>query len=275
MTGQSRWQRFVRTVPLSLALIAVAGVWLAGCVWSFEEQTAFAADKAFVIPELLPLVLDGLAISLAAVAYAASLDGRAAVSARIGTAVAVAASASSNGAWAWTRTSGDVGAVVLAAGVPVAANLAFEVLLSELRRQVHRRRGMAAPAAIPWPRPVRIALAPVSTFREWRSLVLDLTALTAPVGDARPDVVTQDPPIAVPEAPPALQPPARPRKVAAARRTRKAVTQVVSDEDLVTRMTELVKEGRGRPTIMRELGIGNDRYVRLRALIPDASVETA
>jgi hypothetical protein len=185
----------VAGLPLALALAAVAGVWLAGCVWSFEEQTAFATAKGFAVPELLPLVLDGLAVSLAGVAYAAALDGRAAVQARAMTACAVAASSASNGAWAWTRTSADVGAVVLAAGVPVAANVAFEVLLGELRRQVHRRRGLPAPVAVPWPRPVRLALAPVLAWREWRDAVLTLTAPLVPVV-----------PVVPVEAPPPLEP---------------------------------------------------------------------
>jgi Protein of unknown function (DUF2637) len=119
------------------------------------------------------------------VACAASLDGRPGVVARLGTAVAVAASAASNATFAWQR-SGDRATVVLAAGVPLAANLAFEVLLHELRRQVLRRRGLPAPAAVPYPRLIRVVLAPVSTLRQWRRLVLDLTTLqpAPPVTDA-------------------------------------------------------------------------------------------
>lgn len=182
-----RRDRVVAALPLGLALAAVAAVWLAGCVWSFEEQTDYASAKGFAVPQLLPLVLDGLAVALAGVAYAAALDGRAAVQARAMTAVAVAASALSNASWAFTRTGGDGGAVALAAGVPVAANLAFEVLLGELRRQVHRRRGLPAPVAVPWPRVVRLALAPAGTWREWRREVL---ALTAPSAGAEDDGAT-------------------------------------------------------------------------------------
>jgi len=212
MTGR----RWTRALPTTLALTGVFAVWAAGAVWSFEEQSHYATSRGFTLPWLLPLVLDGLAVSLAALAYAAALDGRAAVLARLGTLVAVGASAASNGAWAWTRTAAravaesttvmpgtptggmsttlavthtaaagapDVGTVVLAAGVPIAANLAFEVLLSELRRQVQRRRGMPAPVAIPWPRLVRVVLAPWSTLREWRRVVLALTVIPAPAGD--------------------------------------------------------------------------------------------
>jgi hypothetical protein len=171
-------QRVARALPLALALTAVAGVWVAGAVWSFDEQTRFAASRGFSVPWLLPLVLDGLAVSLAGVAYAAALDGRAAVHARFMTAMAVAASALSNGAWAWSRTGGDVGAVALAMGVPVAANVAFEVLLTELRRQVHRRRGLPTTPPVPLPRLSRIALAPGPAFREWRAVVLEVTAPT-------------------------------------------------------------------------------------------------
>ena len=208
----TRWQRFIRALPLTLALAMTAVVWAAGAVWSFEEQTRFAASQGFAVPQLLPLVLDGLAVALAGVAYAASLAGRAAVQARLGTALAVAASASSNAAWAWSRTAGDHGAVVLAAGVPVAANIAFEVLLAELRRQVHRSRGLPAPVAVPGPRLIRLALAPSRTWREWRALVLDLTAMPAP---AKPD---RPPRMADPE--PVTSQPAEPEPIAGKPRRR-------------------------------------------------------
>ncbi len=180
-----RWQRFVAALPLRFALLATAAVWAMGCVWSFREQALFAQVKGFHLPWLLPAVIDGLAIALACVAYAASLDGRPGVVARLGTAVAVAASAASNATFAWQR-SGDRATVVLAAGVPLAANLAFEALLNELRRQVLRRRGLPAPAAVPYPRLIRVVLAPMSTLRQWRRLVLDLTTLqpAPPVTDA-------------------------------------------------------------------------------------------
>ena len=166
------------TLPTVLALLIVAAVWALGCWWSFTEQTAFARSHHFAVPELLPLILDGMATALAGVAYAASLDGRPAIGARVGTAVAVAISAASNGLWAAERSGQDVITIGLAVVVPCTAMLAFEVLLGELRRQVQRRRGDPAPVRIPHPRMVRWVLAPVSTFTTWRRLVLDLTALT-------------------------------------------------------------------------------------------------
>lgn len=163
---------------MALALVMVTAVWLSGAAWSFEEQTAFAAAVGFRVPWLLPLTLDGLALAFASVATAASLDGRPAIPARLGTAIAVASSAASNARWAWERTAGDPSPVVLATGVPMASFLAFEVLLAELRRQVHRARGLPAPAAIPAPRLIRLALAPRRAFGEWRDDVLRLTAAT-------------------------------------------------------------------------------------------------
>jgi hypothetical protein len=134
---------------------------------------------AFDVPWLLPVVLDGLAAALAAVAFAASLDGRPALGARLGTALAVTASAASNLAAAalrlGTESPRDRIALAIAAGIPVAANLAWEVILGELRRQVMRRRGLPAPVPVPWPRVVRVVLAPVSTLRSWRRVVLGLT----------------------------------------------------------------------------------------------------
>jgi len=164
---------------MALALTGVLVVVVAGDVWSFREQTDLAHDLAFDLPWLLPVVLDGLAAALAAVAFAASLDGRPALGARLGTALAITASAASNLSAAalrlGTESPRDRIALAIAAGIPVAANLAWEVILGELRRQVMRRRGLPAPVPVPWPRVVRVVLAPVSTIRSWRRVVLGLT----------------------------------------------------------------------------------------------------
>jgi hypothetical protein len=167
------------------ALLAVATVWLLGGVWSFQEQSAFAASKGFTFPHLLPLVIDGFAVSMAGVAWAASLDARPAVPARLATLLAVAASSGSNGVWAFLRAHHDMVTVSLGVAVPVAANLAFEVLLAELRRQVQRRRGLPPPVAVPYPRLLRIVLAPFQTFRDWRVMVLELTAVEQSVSVRR------------------------------------------------------------------------------------------
>ncbi|HWN33788.1 MAG TPA: DUF2637 domain-containing protein, partial [Pseudonocardia sp.] len=127
---------------------------------------------------------DGFAVSMAGVAWAASLDARPAIPARLATVVAVGASSASNGVWAYLRAHHDMVTVVLGIAVPVAANLAFEVLLAELRRQVQRRRGLPPPVAVPYPRLIRIALAPWQTFRTWRAVVLEITAMDHAV--ARP-----------------------------------------------------------------------------------------
>jgi hypothetical protein len=185
---------------MALALTGVLVVVISGDVWSFREQTDLARDLAFDIPWLLPVVLDGLAAALAAVAFAASLDGRPALGARLGTALAVTASAASNLAAAalrlGTESPRDRIALAIAAGIPVAANLAWEVILGELRRQVMRRRGLPAPVPVPWPRVVRVVLAPVSTVRSWRRVVLGLTdpAGGHVTGDpVTPRVVTRGP----------------------------------------------------------------------------------
>jgi hypothetical protein len=174
---RSRWARFSAALPMRTSLVAVGVVWLLGCVWSFQEQSAFAASKEFVFPHLLPLVIDGFAVSMAGVAWAASLDARPAVPARLATVIAVGASSASNGVWAYLRAHHDLVTVGLGIAVPIAANLAFEVLLAELRRQVQRRRGLPAPVPVPYPRLIRIVLAPWQTFWAWRSMVLDLTAV--------------------------------------------------------------------------------------------------
>ncbi|MFI5852250.1 DUF2637 domain-containing protein [Micromonospora chalcea] len=161
--------------PTVIALALIAAVWVCGAVWSFEEQTRLAEQLGFEIPELLPLTLDGLAVAMAAVAFAASLDARPAVYARLITAVAIGASAASNASAAWRRSAGDEQTVVIAAGVAVAAMFAFEVLLGEVRRQVLRHRGQPGPVAIVYPRLVRLFLSPWPTFAAWRRLVLDAT----------------------------------------------------------------------------------------------------
>jgi hypothetical protein len=174
---EGRWRRFGSALPMRAALVAVAMVWVLGCVWSFQEQSAFAASKGFLFPHLLPLVIDGFAVSMAGVSWAASLDARPAIPARLATVIAVGASSASNGVWAYLRAHHNLTTVVLGVAVPIAANLAFEVLLAELRRQVQRRRGLPAPVAVPYPRLIRVALAPWQTFRTWRAIVLDLTTL--------------------------------------------------------------------------------------------------
>ncbi|HEX6514913.1 MAG TPA: DUF2637 domain-containing protein [Nocardioidaceae bacterium] len=170
------WSRFTTNLPLRLALLGVAGVWLLGCLWSFREQTALAAASGFETPWVLPLLVDGFAASCAGVAYAASLDGRAAVAARAMTGLAVGCSASSNGLWAWERSHGYLPTVTLAVGVPLVANLAFEVLLGERRRVVKRRRGLPAPRPVEPPRLVRLMLSPLREFWAWRRRTLTLTA---------------------------------------------------------------------------------------------------
>jgi hypothetical protein len=200
MFERDRSRRATRTsLPMRVALLAVAAVWLLGCVWSFHEQSAFAASRGFAYPHLLPLVIDGLAVSMAGVSWAASLDARPAVSARLVTLLAVAASSTSNGVWASVRSAHDTATVVLGVAVPIAANLAFEVLLAELRRQVHRHRGMPAPVALPCPRPIRLLLAPWSTISEWRRLVLALTDLTP--AHRPPDAAAARTAVPVPAAP--------------------------------------------------------------------------
>lgn len=162
------------TWPLVIALVGIAAVWVCGAVWSFSEQTDFARATHFDIPQLLPLVLDGLAFSMAAVAWSASIDGRTAGFARLGATIAIAISAASNAQWAWER-SGDRTTVIIAAVVPLASNLAFEVLLAETRRQVRQRAGHSAPVPIPAPRLIRLGLSPFATFFAWRRLVLAAT----------------------------------------------------------------------------------------------------
>ena len=194
--GAGRWRRFCAALPMRTSLVAVATVWLLGCVWSYQEQSALAASRSFVFPHLLPLVIDGFAVSMAGVSWAASLDARPAVLARLATVVAVGASSVSNGGWAYLRTHHDLVTVVLGVAVPIAAAMAFEVLLGEMRRQVQRGRGLAAPVAVPYPRLIRLVLAPWQTFRDWRVLVLQLTAVEhpnpAPAQRQAPPSTTED-----------------------------------------------------------------------------------
>ncbi|HEX4247459.1 MAG TPA: hypothetical protein VH008_06300, partial [Pseudonocardia sp.] len=76
---------------------------------------------------------------------------------------------------------------------------------------VQRRRGLPPPVAIPYPRVIRIALAPWQTFRTWRTLVLELTALdhtttqVVPTAQA-PNQAPPRPAVAVPQAGPARLP---------------------------------------------------------------------
>lgn len=162
-------------VPLLIALVLVAAVWAAGAVWSFDHQTRFALALGFHPPQLLPLVCDGLPVAMAAVAFAAAVDGRPATAARLGTALAVAGSSVSNGMYAHRRSDGDLTTVIVAVAIPVMAAVAFEVLLGELRKQVLQARGRPAPAPIPPLRPIRVALDPFRELGQWRRHVLTVT----------------------------------------------------------------------------------------------------
>jgi len=169
------------------ALIGVFVVWASGAVWNWNEQTELADYLGFGMPWLLPFLLDGLALSLAAVATSASLDGRAGVVPRIGTLVAISASAAVSGYAAYVRSIepdiftgaalplDDPVVVLIGAGAPIVALIAFEVLLTEVRRMVQKARGRQSPAPIPYPRLIRWILAPWKTFFAWRTIVLDLT----------------------------------------------------------------------------------------------------
>jgi len=293
-TTPSRWARALAALPIGLALTLVAGVWAAGAVWSFEEQTAYARSLGFHLPELLPLVLDGMAVAMAAVAWAASLDARPAVLARAGTALAIAASAASNGAWAWTRTgAGDTQTVILAAGVPVVAMAAFEVLLAEVRRQVLRRRGQPGPVAITYPRLIRLVLAPWSTLRVWRALVLAATdpraahptPPTPPTRGGRPEQTDAPDHTVTPDRASVQTSPLRqtPRALPAARRTTTApvrpVRLVRSDDDAadLARLRQWQTANGGQTPslsqIQQTVGGGRSRAVRLRGLLTQTDQE--
>lgn len=176
------------TAVLFAALAGVATVWGLSAWWSYAEQTRGAAELGFTHPSVLPWMLDGLACALALVALAAALDGRPSTAARLGVAAALAGSIWSNRLGVVLRAPADRdSAVLLAAVAPVSAFLAFEVILSAIRRLVLRWRGLPAPVPIPALRPVRLLLAPIASVREWRAAVLAVTAPTlTPAGPAIP-----------------------------------------------------------------------------------------
>jgi len=98
--GERRWRQFSSSLPMRTALLAVGSVWILGCVWSYQEQSAFAASKGFSF-RTPALVIDGFAVSMAGVAWASRSMPRAAIPPRppVGDRVAVGASAASNGVW--------------------------------------------------------------------------------------------------------------------------------------------------------------------------------
>lgn len=226
LAGPVRW-------PIWIAMPLIFAVFLAGAVWSFREQAALARSAGFHAPALLPLTFDGFAVAMAAVAWAASLDGRAAVFARLGMAVGIACSVGANAAWAWQRSGGDRLTVILAAGVPVLAMIAFEAVLAEVRRQVQRKRGLPRPDPIPMPRLIAVVLSPFKTPRLWRRLVLDLTDLTRQFEAVR--TAQSDTPAARAEQTEPTGPPAPLRPVPDRSRTGATVTSIN-------------RSGPGRPT---------------------------
>lgn len=180
----------------TIAVTAAGTVWAAVSVLNYSEQERWASTAGIAIPALLPLALDGLWIALATVAVIASLDGRAGIAARIGTAVSVLASSAVSGDAAYRRTASDTLAptpewdtIIVTACLPVISCIAMEVALAEVRRQVQASRGRRPPVPIPVPRMIRIVMSPVRTMREWRRTVLALTdteMTLVPSTDAEP-----------------------------------------------------------------------------------------
>ena len=162
------------SAPLVISLLLIASVWAAGAVWSFDHQKRFARALGFHHDYLLPAVADGLPVAMAAVAFSASLDGRGATAARLGTALTITGSAISNGMYAWRR-SHDLTTVVVALAIPVMAAVAFEVLLGELRKSVMQARGVTPPVPVPHLRPIRVLLDPRREIAQWRRHVLTVT----------------------------------------------------------------------------------------------------
>ncbi len=179
------------TVALWVALACVGSVWVLSAWWSFAEQTRAAEHLRFEHPAVLPWTLDGLACSLALTAMAAALDTRPAVAARLGVFAALGGSVWSNGLGVHLRAAeldDPRSALLVASVVPLAAFVAFEVILGQVRRLVLRWRGLPAPAPIPALRPVRLLLSPFAALGEWRRAVLAATAPLIVAGPA--DVAT-------------------------------------------------------------------------------------
>ncbi|MFI6645655.1 DUF2637 domain-containing protein [Streptomyces sp. NPDC050504] len=196
----SRW-------PFVAGAAAVGLVALLGWVWSFVSLTDFVAHVSrgdghadgFSLPWIFPLVVDGLAIAMSVTIWQAAMDARPALAARLVLAGATAGSVYFN-----IRHAGTVSdARAVAAWSPLAANLAFEFLLQELRTSILRSRGMPGRTPLPRPHPLRWILAPAQAFTEWRSLVLRMTVLEAPCkgpGTPRSTVARSHPAQAAPAA---------------------------------------------------------------------------
>lgn len=164
-------------VPVTIALVLIAAVWIGACVISFMEQIRLAETYEFEMAWLFPLIFDGLASALAVTSWSAALDGRHSPLLRAFTMLAVTGSAWVNAAAVMERTSGGLNLtqVGMAVAAPISAWVAFEFLLGELRRQIMRARGVPAPAPVPALRPVRVLLSPFRSVKEWRGLTLAVT----------------------------------------------------------------------------------------------------
>jgi hypothetical protein len=181
-TDRPRWWTFA-LMGCSLTLVAL--VYAGGAVWSFHEQSKFALTLGFESrPWLLPIVLDGMVAAMASVALVVSLQGRSAFRPRMVTMIAITLSALSNAVAAWNRTEGEttqVTATIVATIIPVAAAVAWEALLDELRSQIILSAApYLAKRKIPGPRAIRLLLSP-RTILEWRLLVLEMTTPVNPI----------------------------------------------------------------------------------------------
>lgn len=162
-----------------LFLAGVAGVFGWAANESFQEQILFAQHLGLVVPTALPVSLDGLAVVTAGMVWIASLDAHSAIGPRIGCMLAMGGSMVSNFTWAVVRGD-DPSSAVWSLIAPAAAFASFEYLAGELRRQVRRSRGLAAPVTVPRPKFSRFVMYPIKSTKEWRQLVWIMTAPAIP-----------------------------------------------------------------------------------------------
>lgn len=170
--GPSDLQRWAFVVTVATIGVLSVAVVAAPAALSFHSLADWSRDRLALTgnwPYLVPVALDATAAAYAGLTFYASLRGESAGVARLMVWVAGVASAVAN--YRHGSTISPDAAYFLAA-MPLSAALLLDVILRRIRRTVLADAGTIEPA-LPRYRGMRWVIAPVWTYRAWRTALLD------------------------------------------------------------------------------------------------------
>jgi hypothetical protein len=160
--GWIAWAGYVWLVFVGACVVAASWTGLVG----FAEDILRLDGRARYI---VPVSLDGLAVTLAFLGLRSVLAGDAAIFPRLLAWLVVAGGATANYYQAWHAGQGEAAAIYFG-GMTLLVYLGFEVILRQLRREQLRAQG-AVERPLPRFRLVRWLRFPLATFRAWSAAV--------------------------------------------------------------------------------------------------------